>query len=562
MKVERNDCFYQIVGISCIFVYCLPYIILGENAYIQTGDFLDSTIGHLQNIKANGLFFDLGSIIPTMYGVDRAGVVYTSPFELKALLCYLLPMYWGIVANILLVKVTAFVGMFLFLRKARIAKTSWISFLVALIFSFVPFYVDYGITVAGIPLVCWALLNLAKKERTILSLVVSAYYGFYSSMAMGGFAVCLLVAVAIVVLWVREKQLNIRLIVALALIGLAYVAIDFHTIFSFLFDNDFVSHRTARDDGFFSLNWKLKYIATLVWKNSPPHFGRCIIVQILLAFGVTTIVYWNKEKHLRQYLTGYIVLYVIIAIAYLLPFLPWSIFKAFDFSRITAFYLPACFILLAVTLDVLIRHNKKMLAIVLLVLTMVGVELETTNTKWGPRDHFSNVMLLFGGSIDYPTYRQFYDTELFSCIAHDLCVRQDYTTKVVSVGLSPAEAEYNGFYCLDGYFMNYSIDHMYDMCEVNQYEFSKDGTLARPFYHGHNKCFVVSTELGVSNFHYRKDDPIAIHHLATNTNKLRDMGCEYLFSSVEIKNYKDLELTYIGSYTTDKSFYNIRVYKL
>jgi len=555
---------YLFVGMACVIAYCLPYIILGEDAYIPAGDFLDSTIGHLRNIMANNSFFNLGATIPVMYGMPRSGIAYTSPFEIKALLCLALPIYWGIVTNIILVKTCAFAGMYLLLVRTKIVGQRWIALFTALLFSFVPFYIDYGITIAGIPLICWAIINLKCKEKIPFSLAVSAFYGFYSSMAMGGFAVCLLLFIVIIILWIKEGHINLPMFSALALIVMAYILIDNHLIYDYLFNPNFASHRSARINSMSFFKSRLHYIATLVWKNSPPHYGRCIIVEIIIGFVLTTIAYRKTEKHLVKYLIAFVILYAIIAVSYLLYFLPVVFFKSFDFSRVSALYPSAIFILLAVTVDVLYRHKKIVFTCMLFMLTFVGIELETTNSNWTPRDHFTNIQLLAGNreNIEFPTFRQFYDTELFCHIANDIGAKQDYSTKVVSIALLPAVAEFNGFYCLDGYFNNYSIDYMKEIYEVNRNELSKNADLDLAFAHGHNKNFIISTETGISNFHYSKSDTTVIHNLETNISKLRDMGCQFIFSAVEISNHADIGLTHIGDYTSDKSFWNIRVYKL
>ena len=43
---------------------------------------------------------------------------------------------------------------------------------------------------------------------------------------------------------------------------------------------------------------------------------------------------------------------------------------------------------------------------------------------------------------------------------------------------------------------------------------------------------------------------------------LRDLGCEYLFSCGEIKNAEELGLTFMGSFTTDKSYWSVWLYEL
>ena len=43
---------------------------------------------------------------------------------------------------------------------------------------------------------------------------------------------------------------------------------------------------------------------------------------------------------------------------------------------------------------------------------------------------------------------------------------------------------------------------------------------------------------------------------------LKQLGCQYILSAVNIDNYKELNLKYQGSFTTENSFWDIKVYKL
>ena len=95
-------------------------------------------------------------------------------------------------------------------------------------------------------------------------------------------------------------------------------------------------------------------------------------------------------------------------------------------------------------------------------------------------------------------------------------------------------------------------------------ELDKEDALRTYFDDWGSRCYVFSAELFKegNQFLCSKLDDLSVNHLEINTEALKKLGCQYIFSAVDIQNYKDLNLAYINCYTTDLSFWNIRVYKL
>lgn len=69
---------------------------------------------------------------------------------------------------------------------------------------------------------------------------------------------------------------------------------------------------------------------------------------------------------------------------------------------------------------------------------------------------------------------------------------QDY--RVVSLGIDPAAALYHGFYCLDGYSNNYSLEYKHRFREIIAPELDKSEYLEDSFDHWGNRCYLFSAE--------------------------------------------------------------------
>ena len=159
-----------------------------------------------------------------------------------------------------------------------------------------------------------------------------------------------------------------------------------------------------------------------------------------------------------------------------------------------------------------------------------------------------------------PTYCQFYDKALFTEIKSHIG-EDARNCRVASIGLYPAIAQYNGFYCLDGYWNAYPLEYKHEFRKIIARELDKSDDLKNYFDHWGSRCYVYSSELG-KNYLFGKDCGVSIHHLDLNTDQLRKMNCQFVFSAVPILNYKELDWDFEKSFTTDQSFWEIYLYRV
>ena len=534
----------------------LPYLILGEDAYITIHDFLDQNVVIMAMLKSTGLMTRLRGIVPNMDGLDRSLFPFFTPFDVKMACYLLLPTYWAIIVYTFIYKVVAFVGMFLlvdsyiFKEKNRIA-----SLLLSLGFALVPFYMELAISGAGFPLVIWAFLNLYYNRYITWSYISIAFYTFNSLLAYGGFFVLVLLSCFIVFDYLRTKELLKRVLYGFIFMSLVYVVANLGTIYSLFFSESFVSHRSEWVHSSTLGNDVLEFIKLLLF--SQYHAGTLLALPILLLFIVVYSKYRKKYKVLPVVAILYCMVVGGILVGTLLKSAPIQLFVTIQFDRFYFFYPSVVYLLLFSICYVFIMQNQRCLLYLLVAYGLLcGVYFDT--------ELKSNIRLLIGKELSSPSYRQFYDTELFGKIRTELKIPYDYTTKTVSVGLFPCVAEYNGFYTLDSYRVNYPIEYKRKFRKVISKELDKDDALKSNFDDWGSRCYVFSSELKEkgNQFLCSKKDDISVNNLDINTKALKELGCEYILSAVDIKNYKDLNLAYLNSYTTDQSYWNIRVYKL
>ena len=68
-------------------------------------------------------------------------------------------------------------------------------------------------------------------------------------------------------------------------------------------------------------------------------------------------------------------------------------------------------------------------------------------------------------------------------------------------------------------------------------------------------------ELTHADWLYTKNRKASINKLEINTRHLKNMGGEYIFSAVEIKNYKDNDLKYLKVFDNESSGWKVYLYR-
>lgn len=133
--------------------------------------------------------------------------------------------------------------------------------------------------------------------------------------------------------------------------------------------------------------------------------------------------------------------------------------------------------------------------------------------------------------------------------------------RVASLGMCPAVALEAGFYCIDGYSNNYSLEYKHEFREIIAKELEKCPGMKAYFDDWGSRCYLFTEES--QNYYYlAKDEDFRYEKLELDTGKMREMGCEYLFSAAEIEE-EDAErmgMELFGVFETEGSYYGVWVY--
>lgn len=119
---------------------------------------------------------------------------------------------------------------------------------------------------------------------------------------------------------------------------------------------------------------------------------------------------------------------------------------------------------------------------------------------------------------------------------------------MVSIGIDPLIAAYNGFYVLDSYQVLYPLNYKTQFRKIIQKELDKDTNLKNYFDGWGNCCYMLIGDnptkdmrrLGSYRINQRITKPI--QNLEINTEILQSLGAEYIISCRQIINFKDNRL--------------------
>jgi hypothetical protein len=282
-----------------------------------------------------------------------------------------------------------------------------------------------------------------------------------------------------------------------------------------------------------------------------------IPVLLLLA-----LAFWKKAPYRFQALGLMIVVVVVAAFASFYDMIAAPLSKyihiliSFQFDRVT-FLIPISLTLIMLLLTQTEFLSRKVLYPIIIVYSLLQVytnyDLSYNWMRLAKSDFFQKKKLT--------TFASFYSTDLFAQIDHHINKPKN-TYRVVSVGLNPSVALYNGFYTLDAYQNHYPLAYKRKFRKIIAGELDKSAHLKDYFDHWGSRCYVFSADLENScAYDCRKDAQTGVN-LSIDTGALKDMGGAYIFSAVPILNAESLHIVQEQVFEDNVSSYKIHLYKL
>ena len=599
-STHKKNC-YLAAGLvlSCLFM--IPYFLLGGGSIVTYHDQLDGELFSYL-LTAKYLFTDIRVYPEIMNGLPAAGAVPPAP--LFVLLYAAFKPFTAFMISQWIIYLTAFLGMYLLLM--RLTGREFISFSIAVIFMLMPFYPVYGLCIPGQPLLFFAVLALFDKERrsavsssfprkagyyfstdSIFYYLIIFFYGISSSLVLAGFACLLLLGGSALIHTITalrlKKRGSLSLWFSLIVLLTSYISVNSGLIRQVLFPgNTYISHKTEMmlSPQNFSDYFKEAFTTGISYAQSFHRVLFILMLFCLLLFFMNAVV--KKESLFSgidklPLLKALRVLLFIFLICLFYAFyhghfiteirnISGGILKTFNLDRV-CWLLPTAWCILAGYLLSFIaglREHKTAARSCSLCLKY-GI-ISATLGIWGItvllhsplRPNLSK--LLKGGDYYALDWDRFFAEDIFSQIDSAIGKPKD-SYHVISVGIYPAAAAYNGFYCLDGYSNNYPLEYKHTFRRIMEDELEKSDYIRDFFDNWGNRCYITTAEQA-NYYTFEKKWNSVIYDLDLNTDVLKELDCRYVFSAAYLMNAEEKGLTLLreAPFETEGSWYHIYVY--
>ncbi|MCM1187380.1 MAG: DUF6044 family protein [Lachnoclostridium sp.] len=554
-------------------VFFAPYFILGEGSVFDIHDQLDESI--LNMVLTARHLGENAKVFPEMMGGINAGGLQPSAI-LFVPLYRILPPFIAFVLQYAICFGAAFLGMYFCVRE--LTNSSILAVLSGACFCMLPMYPIYGLSEMGIPLVFYALLCLWKGKNRKIALMLALFFGLTSHLVYTGYVV-LSIWGGILCLSFFQKKKNRWLLGGFLLLTGVYIAVN-RNLFAELFfgTGDYISHRTEM------VNSSLHF-PTAVWdmflgsgQHAPSLHGYFIlpIIALLLLEGILWRKFDGGNKKRYFFALGGIGALFGIALFYGVcksePVTAWKnsvegFLHYFQIERFYWLYPAGWYLELAYAAGILWRHEtaagvsgkKNFLlgrAILLLLYLFVFYKAVYNSYFYLSVNQMNNGSEITG----YISWESFYSEDLMAEIEES--IGRDITTyRVAHLGMSPAPALMHGFYTVDGYSNNYSLEYKHRFRKVIAKELEKNEETKVYFDKWGNRCYLFNGATG-NAWMLGKAEGIIYEELEFDMQALKEIGCEYLFSCGEILNAEKMGLSFMGYYETKSSYWGIWLYRL
>lgn len=560
--------YYSLVIILLFFVLCTVYLgIFKDNIFVPVYDTLDDFLIKYKLLYDNNLFWDMNGVVPLLQGIDRK--CFFSSLKLISCLFMIMPNFWAFITLIYLKIIFSICGFF-FLGKltdkdfnSHINEFLFVGFLYGLTTPFM----GEAISVATLPLLTCLLILFYRKPDWKLCLLF-LIYPFFSSLIFFAPFIFLNIFIFLLIDKIKTGKFKFYMLLPVVFMGIGYIITEYNLIWFFLTAEDTIRSEFIIRHDFNFVGRILK--GFIIGDLNSGHAQRLVFPVCLLYF-----IYLNftllKNKNFKNFLNIYNVIFIILLINSFFYSLYFStvyqhivgsipLIGGFKISRtmhINLFLWYVEFLIVVINLPKTkfgIYAKKIILFLAFFVLVFCAKLLEF-NIYRENIDFIKNKIM--GISDLKLSYNQFYSPDLFEKIKKDINYNKEWS---VAFGFEPAILEYNQIWTLDGYLSYYPLKYkrQFENLIGNELKINKKYKKEFDEYGAH--AYIISNAF--KNNYGKIDIYLSQAQLNINKQVFKDMNGVYVFSRVEITNFKDLDLTLIDIYTDKTSPYVIYVYKI
>ena len=557
-----------------IFVFEAAVLLLfKDQIYVGICDNLDLFITQLKFLSDNHAFFVHGQELPILGSIDRD--YFPSEFALYNLLYLILPDIYAYIAGYLLRLVLA-VGSGVLLARLLLAQTyqkyEKVVVLTATAFALLPVYPMYGLCFASMPLILYLLVRIYRKPRwwlfgAVFLYPLVSYFTFFGAFLLG------YLLIAVFVLWIRDRKLPLSLLGAFAALAAGFVCFEYRLFGVMLLSNEETIRSTMVTASYDALQLWRCFVDVFLHG-----FSHAKSVHTYWVLPVCTVYFiWNNFRYLSGRRAGKIyadvfnitVLFIVfncavyalyfweplrVLVETLLPPL-----KGFQYGRTIFFNAFAWYFAFFIAVKNMLCRKQTVayLACIAAILVVGGTQCEYSDFY---NTCYCNLYkLVKHKEVNQLSYREFYGGTLIKKIKQDIGYTPEQGACVY--GFHPAMLSYNGITTIDGYCGYYSQSYK------EQFRAAIAPTLeANPnwqtYYDDWGCRAYLFSASGENLYDFGANAAAVPQAILIDAPALKALGCDYIFSRVEITNASQMQLRLAGTYQDDEMPYAVYLYSL
>ncbi|MCK5052471.1 MAG: hypothetical protein KAS53_12160 [Candidatus Cloacimonetes bacterium] len=556
MKFFEAKWFLILLILILFLLYFSPYLIKGKNSYILIHDNLNQL--NMQGIfdgKMSAQFFPNENVKEyTLPGTEPIFHLAHIKFD-KIFLKF--GYFRGFILNEFFYRLLGFLGL-LFLLKIYLLKKQFPDFFLILFsFAFIslPFWPQGNLSIAGIPLLILAFLNLYFKKYFILSFLIIILYAFYSNIFFVGFFLEFIIFSSFIYLLLK-KEFNTYLLLGGIILFLCYILSHYP-----IFLNEFIYKiPTNRHSQFLTGYGVIDSIKAMIFhfiysqKLSHSLHTYLIFPSTIL---ITALIIYNKDKKWMKIISLLWVVLLMSSIFYgLFYFQPLlniynKIGFGFRFDRIYVLNPILWYTLFGLSLSYLfISFKNKRLAhffILLLIIPQIGINFSRSTLK---------------AYNEHPTFKEFMSEKQFDEIEQKLDgYKEDF--QIGCIGFFPSVANYNGFKTIGSFSAYYPVEFKEKFYKIIKPELGQNQYLKDYFINKGSALFLFDDKI---EKHYYDQEYIQqnISKITCDLDieELKKINVKYLFSTTRIQNASEIGLEEIIISESLEYYYRLFIYKM
>ena len=572
-------------GISTLIIVelCFLFVVIffSDKIYVAINDNLDANVSLYKMFRDNHFWKDRTTPVPMLGGVDRS--ILTSGYSLNSLIYYLFDTniaYWVNYIVALAFSGTGFYCLGKSIKKQTKMEIDPNIFCICGIF-----YIFLGMwptAIISFSLIPWWAFFVVEIYRTKKLWLLVFFIFLEKNLSAVLFGVFLLFYTVLfgVVVSIWKRKIDKTLVAMIGFVIISFVIINSNLLLSMMHSSaGTIKSLTASEGHVYNDGVKFclkRFYNFFFIKNATVyHAGmfplRYVVFPLVFGFFIFLLFEHRRLAVKKDFLIIFSLLIIAIsinafAIAFdhcarfrkLVPFL-----SGFNFERFL--WLSPFFIVLGFILVIHFFKAKHycIIALALLIAFPISIILDTNYRDTGSMYNFLHInyskYICHEKASLHARWNEFFAPDLFSKIKKDINYNGEWC---VAFGFEPSILQYNSIKTLDGYYSNYSTELKMKWEEMIRPALESNKAAKKYWEQSYGiRCYLYAKEWLFPDYgrNYKKFGGV---NLLIEPVILRELGGKYIFSRVVIKNYKELNLDFIGYWNDNRDIYDIGVYKI